>query len=466
VVLFPTVDRQLGKIIVGLGIGLLVTAIVLVLTGVLQSTQLSVMAAATATATKTPTKPPTATPSPTATATNTATPTDTPTATATVTATETSTPTATPLPPTATPVPPTATATSPPVLTNTLTLTQTEIATVAVTPTEDISLTAPLTGTITATLVTATPVGTPTPTPTPVPRTVQLPPDLPDYRLAEDHLWFTRAFSNAFDTWGSYYYPYGTNARGQYFWHFGIDIQNPQRTPIIAVGDGKVIHAGPDDIKQLGPWPNFYGQAVVIEHDRQWEGQPVYSLYGHVSEVLVKPGEQVQTGQPIALVGQLGVALGPHLHLEVRLGAGTYYDVRNPDLWVRPDAGFGVIAGRVVDYQDYLVPQQLVTLHRAESAGKFWRQTYTYPDNVVNSDDQLGETFTFSDVPAGKYVVKTFFDGRQLTIPVTVSNQATSFVLLKQDQPPKQPQPAPSPTPSGEEPSALPDVATPESQPQ
>jgi murein DD-endopeptidase MepM/ murein hydrolase activator NlpD len=283
------------------------------------------------------------------------------------------------------------------------------------------------------------PTSPPTPTPTSAPRTVQVPLDIPDYRLAEDHFWFTRPFTEAFNNWGSYYYPYGTNARGQYFWHHGIDIEVAYGTTIIAVGNGVVTYAGLDKTKQLGPWPDFYGQAVVIEHDRRWEGMPVYTLYGHVSEVLVRVGQQVKAGQPVARVGQLGVALGPHLHLEIRVGADTYSDTRNPDLWVRPDSGFGVIAGRVVDHQNYYVPQQLVTLHRANTPGNFWRQTYTYPDNVVNSDEYYGETFTFSDVPVGNYLLKTFFDGRQLTIAVTVRNQATSFILLKQNQPPASP---------------------------
>jgi murein DD-endopeptidase MepM/ murein hydrolase activator NlpD len=266
---------------------------------------------------------------------------------------------------------------------------------------------------------------------------VQVPNDIPDYGLAEDHLWFSRPFTQAFATWGSYYYPYGTNAQGQYFWHFGIDIQNSHGTPIVAIGDGTIIQAGPDDENNLlGPWPDFYGQAVVIQHDRPWHNQPVYSLYGHVSKVLVGVGQQVQAGQPIAEVGQLGVAIGPHLHLEIRIGAKTYYDTRNPDLWVRSDRGFGVIAGRVVDHQGYFVPQQLVTLHRASDPSRFWRQTYTYPDNVVNSDDELVETFAFSDVPAGSYLLKTFFDGQQITIPVTVSNQAVSFALIEQTNPP------------------------------
>jgi murein DD-endopeptidase MepM/ murein hydrolase activator NlpD len=265
-----------------------------------------------------------------------------------------------------------------------------------------------------------------------------VPADIPDYLNAQTHFLFTRPFTVAYQTWGSYYYPYGTNARGQYLWHFGIDIQNPQYTPIIAVGTGTVVHAGPDNVGPLvGPWPDFYGQAVVIQHDEPWQGQPVYTLYGHVSRVLVQVGQKVGAGQLVAQVGQLGVALGPHLHLEVRLGANTYENTRNPDLWVQPDPGFGVIAGRVVDYQNYFVPQQLVTLHRAENPSRYWRETFTYPDSTVNSDDNYVETFTFSDVPAGNYLLKTSVDGHQLTAPVTVSRGAVSFALLQAAQPPK-----------------------------
>lgn len=434
---FPTVDQQLVKIIAGFVLGILVTFLVVAAIGLGQISQLEAISS-TATPTKTPTKIATATPTPSATptATATATPTHTPTSTPTITPTSTQTATSTPLPPTATPVPPSPTFT--PFITNTLTLTPTETIELAaqIALTETLALTD--TAGVTATQI-ITPVGTPTPTPTPVPRTVQVPADIPDYTQAEDHFWFTRPFTDAYQTWGSFYYPYGTNAGGQYFWHYGIDIQNPQGTTIVAAGDGVVVHAGPDNVKQLGPWPDFYGQAVVIEHDRRWEGLPVYSLYGHVSSVLVNEGQPVKAGDPIARVGQLGVALGPHLHLEVRLGAGTYYDTRNPDLWVRPDEGFGVVAGRVVDYQNYFVPQQLVTLHFANTPGKFWRQTFTYPDDEVSSDDHYVETFSFSDVPVGSYLLKTFFDGRQLTVPITVTNQATTFVLFQQTEPPPPP---------------------------
>jgi hypothetical protein len=276
--------------------------------------------------------------------------------------------------------------------------------------------------------------------------------DLPDPTQGEDHFWFTRPFSDTFSTWSSPYYPFGTNNRGQYLWHHGVDIQNPMGAPILAVGDGIVVRAGPDDEIPFGPSLNFFGQAVLIHHtEQEWNGLPVYTLYGHVSKVVANEGQPVKRGDVVALVGQGGVALGPHLHLEVRVGGLNYEDVRNPDLWIKPDPGYGVVSGRVIDAQGYMVPQQPIFLHRVEEPDRFWRETFTYPDNVVKSDVSWGETFTFADVPVGGYTVKTYFDGRLYTRPISVTNQATTFVLIEGV--------AASPTPM---PSSTVDLSTPQ----
>lgn len=389
---------------------------------------------------------PTSTPTPSATPTATATATQTPTATPTSTATPTPSPSATS----------TATATPFPTETPTSTATAAAMANApAATGTQALTATRP-----------STPEPTPSPTltPTPVPRTVQAT-GLPDYTQAGEHFWFTRPFTEAHFTWGSWYYPFGTNAQGQYLWHHGIDIENPLGTPVQAVGDGVVVHAGPDLERVLGLTPNFFGQAVMIRHDQLWDDQPVFSLYGHVSKVLVEEGQHVMAGQVIAEVGQEGVALGPHLHLEVRFGSAGYWETRNPDLWIRPDPGYGVIAGRVIDVEGYYVPQQLITLHRASEPDRFWRQTWTYPDNEIRFDPAWGETFTFSDVPAGRYLVKTHFDGRFYSQPITVTNQATTFVPFEGLPPPAPtPTPAPSATPTpGQEtaPSPTPEAVPP-----
>jgi murein DD-endopeptidase MepM/ murein hydrolase activator NlpD len=88
-------------------------------------------------------------------------------------------------------------------------------------------------------------------------------------------------------------------------YHTGVDLRAPEGTPIRVAGDGVVRAAGPR---------GGYGNAVEIDH-----GGGLTTLYGHASELLVKPGEKVTEGQPIARVGQTGRATGPHLHYEVRL---------------------------------------------------------------------------------------------------------------------------------------------------
>jgi murein DD-endopeptidase MepM/ murein hydrolase activator NlpD len=345
--------------------------------------------------------------------------------TATPTATATSTSTATP----------TATSTYTPTPSPTATATQTATPTPSSTPTSvPKKSTGPAqrgTATPRTARLTPTPAGTPTPTPTPVPRTVPVSSlNLPDPAQAQEHFWFGRPFENTFVTWGSSYYPFGTNGGGQYLWHQGSDIQNPMHTPILAVGDGVVERAGPDDRIKYGPRLNFFGQAVLIRHNRDWNGLPVYTLYGHVSKVLVQAGQPVKAGDRIAEVGQGGVALGPHLHLEVRVGGPDYQDALNPNLWVRPDGGYGVIAGRLIDARGYVVPQQPVLLYQVQKADQVWRMTYSYPDNVVKPDPAWGELFTFGDVPAGGYVLKVYFDGQLYTRPLTVTNQATRFVIV------------------------------------
>jgi murein DD-endopeptidase MepM/ murein hydrolase activator NlpD len=367
----------------------------------------------------------------------TATPTPTPTFTPTPTDTPTPTPTFTPTP-TATATR-TATPSAPAVSSGMPSLTPRLGDSL---PSATPAATATPAGTATATLI-------PSPTPTPVPRTVLASSlNLPDPTQAQDHFWFTRPFTDAFATWGSSFYPFGTNNRGQYLWHHGSDIQNPMETPIRAVGDGVVFRAGPDDEVPFGPSLNFFGQAVLIRHEQAWNDLPVFTLYGHVSRVLAREGQPVKAGDNVALVGQGGVALGPHLHLEVRVGGTGYADTRNPDLWVKSDPGYGVIAGRVVDARGYLVPQQPVLLYRGAQPDRYWRQTFTYPDGEVRPDPAWGETFAFSDVPVGSYLVKTYFDGRLVTRPITVTEQATSFVLIEGPPPPSAQPPSGTPTPS------------------
>jgi murein DD-endopeptidase MepM/ murein hydrolase activator NlpD len=103
--------------------------------------------------------------------------------------------------------------------------------------------------------------------------------------------------------------------------HEGIDIRALQRDArgepldeVRAIADGKVVHTNP-----VAGYSN-YGKYIVIEHS--WDGSNYYSLYGHLSSIEVKPGQRVQKGDRIAVMGYTGAGLNrarAHLHLELNL---------------------------------------------------------------------------------------------------------------------------------------------------
>jgi murein DD-endopeptidase MepM/ murein hydrolase activator NlpD len=86
--------------------------------------------------------------------------------------------------------------------------------------------------------------------------------------------------------------------------HQGLDFRVPTGTPVSAVNSGSVV---------LAQSLYFEGNCVVIDH-----GQGLLTLYLHLSEMSVKPGDHVSKGQQIGLSGGTGRATGPHLHLAVR----------------------------------------------------------------------------------------------------------------------------------------------------
>jgi murein DD-endopeptidase MepM/ murein hydrolase activator NlpD len=92
--------------------------------------------------------------------------------------------------------------------------------------------------------------------------------------------------------------------------HAGVDIGAATGTPIVAAAGGRVTQAG---------WFGGYGNYTCIDHG-QFDGQRLSTCYGHQQRIMVTPGQQVNAGQVIGLVGNTGASTGPHLHFEVRLG--------------------------------------------------------------------------------------------------------------------------------------------------
>jgi murein DD-endopeptidase MepM/ murein hydrolase activator NlpD len=87
--------------------------------------------------------------------------------------------------------------------------------------------------------------------------------------------------------------------------HNGEDIGAPVGTEVAATNDG-TIRITVDHV--------FSGKGVFIDH-----GLGFYTMYFHLSEVLVKDGDVVTAGQVIGKVGATGRATGPHLHWGVKI---------------------------------------------------------------------------------------------------------------------------------------------------
>ncbi len=88
--------------------------------------------------------------------------------------------------------------------------------------------------------------------------------------------------------------------------HTGLDLGAPFGTPVLSAMAGRVVQAG-----EMGG----YGLAVIVE---AVSGQE-QNLYGHLSAIAVKPGDQVAQGAVLGLVGSTGNSTGPHLHFETLL---------------------------------------------------------------------------------------------------------------------------------------------------
>ena len=225
-------------------------------------------------------------------------------------------------------------------------------------------------------------------------------------------------------------YRFGSTQGKQRDPHHGVEFLNGSGTPVLAAGDGVVAVAGNDKEILYSPYANFYGNLVVIKHDlppATVQGipvfpTPVYTLYAHLSEVLVKPGQVVRTGQEIGRVGMSGAATGSHLHFEVRLGENTYAASRNPELWLQPhqdESGRpnGALAVRVLDAQGRPIAVKDVVVQRLSGdAGRSpVGEVYlaSYEEKALLGQPPYGESFAAGDLPSGWYRISFPYFGLQ-----------------------------------------------------
>jgi murein DD-endopeptidase MepM/ murein hydrolase activator NlpD len=97
--------------------------------------------------------------------------------------------------------------------------------------------------------------------------------------------------------------PFATAKSPRWIAHHGLDIAAREGTPVLAAADGLVLFA---------EWTYRYGNMVVVAHRSGYT-----SFYGHNQVLLVRTGERVRQGQPLALLGNSGASTAPHLHFEI-----------------------------------------------------------------------------------------------------------------------------------------------------
>lgn len=255
--------------------------------------------------------------------------------------------------------------------------------------------------------------------------------------LGRDHYWFIRPVDSNAVNYGLFYYPYGSdgNAESPLRVHHGIDMSNPVGETVRAAGSGTVIWAADGLRVEGGVFENSpsYGNVVVIEHDFGYRGQPLYTVYAHLSAALVRPDQYVEAGDVVGLVGNSGRVTGPHVHFEVRMGENRYASTYNPVLWMVPYVGHGVIAGRVTSIDDELANDVTVTV-RNWRTGLVEQTTTTYilqdTGFDVNLDPVWQENFAAGDIPVGRYQVIANIGGERISKIVDVLEGTTSFVDL------------------------------------
>ena len=207
-------------------------------------------------------------------------------------------------------------------------------------------------------------------------------------------------------------YRYGSTANGTRDPHHGIEFSNPSGTPVYAAGRGIVIFAGPDKEAVYSASPNYYGNLVVIQHS-----DALFTLYAHLSKIEVQEGQEVFTTDKIGEVGKTGVAIGSHLHFEVRYGeAEDYFATQNPELWLVPakDAKadpFGTLKISVVGQNRRLIKYAELTIRYYLDRSQRHVKSYygiTYSSDMLNGQ----ENAVFGELPAGHYRIAVKANGR------------------------------------------------------
>ena len=228
--------------------------------------------------------------------------------------------------------------------------------------------------------------------------------------------------------WIARAYAYGDTRLNTRPVHLGVEFVNERNTAVYAAKAGRVVFAGEDSETLLGPQLDYYGNVVVLAHDLySLAGRQLFTLYGHLEKIHVRTGQTVGDQTRLGRVGSTGVALGPHLHFEVRVSDPfDYRQTRNPELWLQHYLEHGMIAGSVRNQDGDLLAGRRVTVR----SSLVNRDVFTYGGERVNSDPVWRENFATGDLLPDQYEILVLDENGALAYRESVQVEAyrTTFV--------------------------------------
>lgn len=269
------------------------------------------------------------------------------------------------------------------------------------------------------------------PTPGPAPKSLWRPAlyDIPWALSPFDHFYFSRPIAADEVNWPLADYRYGGIFFSSDIIHTGVDIAAPRDTPVLAAGAGLVVWAGYGLYYGNNNPIDPYGLAVTIRHDFGWKGQRLYTVYGHLDRINVVNGQLVKTGDMLGNVGTTGNTTGPHLHFEVRTERNSYFATLNPELWLAPPEGWGVLVGQLRNTNGSLLTEQDVVV-RNKKTSQSWT-VRTYGQSAINSDPYYRENLVLSDLPAGDYLIIVDYLEERYTLDMTIHPGAISYFTFR-----------------------------------
>jgi len=109
----------------------------------------------------------------------------------------------------------------------------------------------------------------------------------------------------------------------------------------------------------------------------------------------------------------------------VRVSDNDYFKTRNPELWIAPPQGWGVLVGRITNTGGSYLTNQQVQVKTVDNT-RFWT-VRTYGPEAINNDPYYQENMVLSDLPAGEYTIWVEYLGSRLNLNVTIRPGQVTF---------------------------------------